>query len=65
MPHAAVIRSIDEEGGSMDLATTGEVQLVERLGIAPARCIPPIQSNVSAHPHAVESVSVHLLPTTR
>lgn len=39
MPHAAVVRVVAEEGGSMDLATTGEVQLVERLGIAPERCI--------------------------
>jgi ornithine decarboxylase len=39
MPHPAVVRTVIEEGGWLDLATTGEVQLVERLGIAPARCI--------------------------
>ena len=39
LPHAAVVRVVAEEGGSMDLASTGEVQLVERLGIAPGQCI--------------------------
>ncbi|HWG77160.1 MAG TPA: type III PLP-dependent enzyme [Steroidobacteraceae bacterium] len=39
LPHAAVVRVIAELGGSMDLATTGEVQLVQSLGIDPARCI--------------------------
>jgi ornithine decarboxylase len=39
MPHPAVVRAVIEEGGWLDLATTGEVQLVAALGIAPARCI--------------------------
>jgi ornithine decarboxylase len=39
LPHPAVVRTIDALGGFMDLATTGEVQLVSRLGIDPARCI--------------------------
>jgi ornithine decarboxylase len=39
MPHAAVVRSVVGEGGWLDLATTGEVQLAARLGIAPERCI--------------------------
>ena len=39
LPHAAVVETIREEGGFFDLATTGEVQLVSRLGIDPARCI--------------------------
>jgi ornithine decarboxylase len=39
MPHAAVVSTVLEEGGFLDLATTGEVQLVERLGVDPARCI--------------------------
>lgn len=39
LPHAAVIETIRDEGGWFDLATTGEVQLVSRLGIDPARCI--------------------------
>jgi ornithine decarboxylase len=39
LPHPAVVRTIVGLGGSLDLATTGEVQLVARLGIDPARCI--------------------------
>ncbi len=39
LPHPAVVRTVIAEGGFLDLATSGEVQLVERLGISPARCI--------------------------
>ncbi|HEY6483163.1 MAG TPA: type III PLP-dependent enzyme [Steroidobacteraceae bacterium] len=39
MPHPAVVRTVLEEGGYLDLATTGEVQLAQRLGADPARCI--------------------------
>ncbi len=39
LPHAAVVRTIIEAGGFLDLATTGEVQLAQRLGVDPARCI--------------------------
>jgi ornithine decarboxylase len=39
LPAAAVVRTIDALGGFLDLATTGEVQLVTRLGIDPSRCI--------------------------
>jgi ornithine decarboxylase len=39
LPHAAVVQTIIEEGGWLDLATTGEVQLVERLGVDANRCI--------------------------
>lgn len=39
LPHAAVVRTIIAQGGFLDLATTGEVQLVTRLGVDPARCI--------------------------
>lgn len=39
MPHAALVKTVLEEGGFLDLATTGEVQLVRRLGVDPARCI--------------------------
>ncbi|MGH8328411.1 MAG: type III PLP-dependent enzyme, partial [Steroidobacteraceae bacterium] len=31
--------SVLQEGGCFDLATTGEVQLVQRLGVDPGRCI--------------------------
>jgi ornithine decarboxylase len=39
LPHSAVVRTVNAEGAFMDLATTGEVQLVQRLGIDPNRCI--------------------------
>jgi ornithine decarboxylase len=39
MPHPAVVQTVIAEGGFLDLATTGEVQLVRRLGVAPERCI--------------------------
>jgi ornithine decarboxylase len=39
MPHPAVVRTVIEEGGFLDLATTGEVQLAQRLAVAPERCI--------------------------
>jgi len=39
MPHASVVNTIVAEGGFLDLATTGEVQLVARLGVSPDRCI--------------------------
>jgi ornithine decarboxylase len=39
LPHPAVVETVLAEGGFLDLATTGEVQLVQRLGVNPARCI--------------------------
>ena len=39
MPHPAVVRTVIAEGGYLDLATSGEVQLVRDLGVAPERCI--------------------------
>jgi ornithine decarboxylase len=39
LPHPAVVRTVIEEGGFLDLATSGEVQLVEKLGVLPERCI--------------------------
>ena len=39
LPAAAVVRTIAKMGGWLDLATTGEVQLVTRLGLDPSRCI--------------------------
>jgi ornithine decarboxylase len=39
LPHPAVVETIIELGGWLDLATTGETQLVTQLGIDPARCI--------------------------
>jgi ornithine decarboxylase len=39
LPHAAVVRALSEEGARFDVATTGEVELMRRLGVPPARCI--------------------------
>jgi ornithine decarboxylase len=39
MPQAAVVQTVLEEGGFLDLATSGEVQLAARLGVDAARCI--------------------------
>ncbi|MBV8854287.1 MAG: hypothetical protein JOY91_12835, partial [Sinobacteraceae bacterium] len=39
MPHPAVVQTIIDAGGFLDLATTGEVQLAARLGVDPQRCI--------------------------
>ena len=39
LPHAAVVRAVIAEGGWLDLATSGEVSLVQSLGADPARCI--------------------------
>ncbi len=39
MPHPAVVQMVLAEGGSLDLATSGEVQLAQRLGAPPGRCI--------------------------
>jgi ornithine decarboxylase len=38
-PHPAVVRAIASLGGSLDLATTGEVQLAAALGVPGSRCI--------------------------
>ena len=39
LPHAAVVQAVLEQGAYLDLATTGEVQLAQRLGADPKRCI--------------------------
>jgi ornithine decarboxylase len=39
LPHPSVVETIVELGGWLDLATTGEAQLVAQLGVDPARCI--------------------------
>ena len=38
-PHAAVVKVLAGEGAWFDLATNGEVDLVDKAGIAPERCI--------------------------
>jgi ornithine decarboxylase len=39
LPLAAVVATLREEGACFDLATNGEVALVNRLGVPPQRCI--------------------------
>lgn len=39
MPHPSVVRTVYAMGGNLDLATTGEVELVARMGLDPQRCI--------------------------
>ena len=34
MPHAAVVQTVIDEGGLLDLATSGEVQLAQSLGVS-------------------------------
>ncbi len=39
LPHAAVVTTLMQEDAWFDLATSGEVDLVRDLGVAPERCI--------------------------
>ena len=39
LPHASVVQTLRDEGAFFDLATNGEVDLVQRCGVAAARCI--------------------------
>jgi ornithine decarboxylase len=39
LPHASVIQTLREEDAYFDLATNGEVDLVQRLGVEAERCI--------------------------
>jgi ornithine decarboxylase len=39
LPHASVIHALRDEGAYFDLATNGEVDLVQRCGVAADRCI--------------------------
>jgi ornithine decarboxylase len=39
LPHSSLITTLMAEGAFFDLATNGEVELVRRVGVAPARCI--------------------------
>lgn len=48
LPHPAVVQTVIDEGGFLDLATTGEVQLAARLGIAAKRCV---------HTHPIKRVA--------
>jgi ornithine decarboxylase len=39
LPHPAIVKTVIEAGGWLDLATTGEVQLAASAGVEGARCI--------------------------
>lgn len=39
LPHPAVVQTVLDEGGFLDLATTGEVELAAKLGVEGNRCI--------------------------
>ena len=39
LPHASVVQTLRDEGAFFDLATNGEVDLVQRCGVAAERCI--------------------------
>jgi ornithine decarboxylase len=39
LPHDSVVAALRDEGAAFDLATNGEIDVVRRLGVAPARCI--------------------------
>jgi ornithine decarboxylase len=39
LPHAAVVRTIIEQGGALDLATSGEIALAAAQGVDPRLCI--------------------------
>jgi ornithine decarboxylase len=39
LPHSSVVQTLRDEGAFFDLATNGEVDLVQRCGVAAERCI--------------------------
>lgn len=66
LPHPAIVRTIVAEGGWLDLATTGEVQLVRRLGIDPALCIHthPIKRDIDIRNAVANGVRVLVADNT-
>jgi ornithine decarboxylase len=60
LPHPAVVRTIVEAGGWLDLATTGEVELVAKMGIDPRLCIHthPIKRDVDIRSALARGVTV-------
>ena len=60
LPHPAVVRTIIEAGGWLDLATTGEVELVAKMGVDPRRCIHthPIKRDVDIRSALARGVKV-------
>ena len=39
LPHLSIVQALHAEGAHFDLASNGEVDLVQRAGVAPERCI--------------------------
>jgi len=60
LPHPAVVRTIVEAGGWLDLATTGEVELVAKMGVDPQRCIHthPIKRDIDIRSALARGVKV-------
>lgn len=54
LPHAAVVRTLLEEGASFDLATNGEVDMVRNAGV-------PAQNTIHSHPIKRDSDIRHAL----
>lgn len=63
LPHESVVAVLDEMGSFFDLATSGEVDLVSRLGIAPERCIHthPIKRDIDIRNALSYGVSVFVV----
>jgi len=60
LPHPAVVQTVLDEGGFLDLATTGEVELVAKLGADPKLCIHthPIKRDVDIRSALARGVKV-------
>ena len=60
LPHPAVIQTILEEGGFLDLATTGEVELIARMGVDTSLCIHshPIKRDIDIKSALIRGVRV-------
>jgi len=60
LPHPAVVQTVLAEGGFLDLATTGEVELVAKLGADPKLCIHthPIKRDIDIRSALARGVKV-------
>jgi ornithine decarboxylase len=60
LPHPAVVQTVLAEGGFLDLATTGEVELVAKLGADPNLCIHthPIKRDIDIRSTLARGVKV-------
>ncbi|MBU6210646.1 MAG: type III PLP-dependent enzyme [Gammaproteobacteria bacterium] len=62
LPHPAVVKTVLAEGGFLDLATTGEVELVAKLGADPNLCIHthPIKRDIDIRSALMRGVKVFI-----